>query len=746
MNLDFCEKLSLYEKPLEQLCKELTKKGQDAPLQLVEIFGRLQDFRILQSLEHSKKEAYRKKIKDLTCDICLILKYNFFDLKKQNVFQSLPNTAVPYSWSHVHYLDARNDLDFANKKVSEFIISSQMPLEMAKVLEFHDLACLKKSLGTLNLQINQAVNHIFSHSKEEADFLNANLASKEFFTSQQMLVRYAAQAEYPHFISWIDEILCWLSKHSTQEVNQVVKQFKLCILLGINANNILKYKNREIKNHFKFNSSFQHYLIQKTLDQITAQFPLSLSMYGQLVNLFEKSDDDRRLTSFYLYILKGLFSHEENKNLLIKQIHLAFSQNEKIDLFEVGHAVLKRLTVLPENNDDLYRILEYFLYLTHFVHTVDLTEAAKELLMAHLLTSHQEDKNQCCAELKKYAASFGIIQSPKVTRLAHLKETYENYYMMYPYDKYVENILEDWKNFKTNETHLKFIQQVELFIGSKISLKMVYIILIYPIFLPKVLDLFPQLEKLRNQLDLSPFFLPAKFVSERDSLISKFFDPQTCMINYLKNVNEIRAFNEIFPNLVNRIQLSILPDPFPNDENACFSITSKAQNVLSFLSPSSDGLAFISSWHQEGHYYPEFELTILASTQQPKSRRLNFTLEVHHEILKGEPLIEKFLSVMLRELCSESRLEKEEIKIDKQEESDLEEFNLYLKLFKPLRDEWQRILTLTNLDEPQKIGLLLLKFVKQVKIAARQSIASLTWKQNSEGNFETQNLIDISVQ
>lgn len=362
---------------LNKLWKCINEGESKKAVLLLRIFGSLQKDRVMKSLEEdsSKKHLYQREFQDLITDSQLILKYSLRNIKSgKRVLYSLPLSEPLYSWKKAGaYLDGVSDFEQAIARLTYFIFSSEMPLEMAKTLNLHTENFLVPPLHTHIQNLNETVHTLYSILKKESDLGTCRSIlkdKKKFMTLQQMLLRHAACVDGSEFVSWMDEIGNWISyEHYYGE--KFIAQFKLCHLIGISVRGRLMTSAQTVAPPkylpSKFYDSFQHYLIQKTLHQMTSYLSIHASVYDTLAAIFENCDAERRLVCFYLYLIRELFQETRKEKLLIQFIHL--TEEEDLTLFEKAIKVLDRVAenASPQTHSVLLKMacVYYLDYASH---------------------------------------------------------------------------------------------------------------------------------------------------------------------------------------------------------------------------------------------------------------------------------------------------------------------------------------------------------------------------------------------
>lgn len=354
--------------PSQKLSHFLRETEEKTAFILIRFFGWLQADRIKQA-ESSLSDLYDIQLVNVTKDFSLTLQHNLQNLKDQKCFAPLPLSELSqYSWDKKTYFNTATDLEFATLNATNYLLSAPMPLETAKALSLDPVIFLQKHLDNKISKMDERISFIFRELQDPHVDLHDALTKEfdhKFIPLQRMMLKYAASTDYPKFTSWLDEILCWSSSFLSadqvhEKMSPVIKQFKFCCLVGMTSKDILPAPQVPVKTTFKFNSSFQHYLIQKTLGQIQSYCPLPIAVLDELAKIFVKSDAKRRLTSFYLYTLKGMFG--DAKNPLIELINLAQPTPEE-SLLNRALNLLKRL--IQDEKSITYKILSCVTYVCY---------------------------------------------------------------------------------------------------------------------------------------------------------------------------------------------------------------------------------------------------------------------------------------------------------------------------------------------------------------------------------------------
>lgn len=857
---DFCSKMNPNKKDhLQKLYHLMSGDIDTKMLNLIKIFGRIQEHRISQSLESRLSELYQSKITVLTRDFTLILKYNLHSLKKQKIFKPLPlSSEFQYSWyqSH-HFLNVTKDHENARFNVTEFLFSSPMPLEMAKAMSFYDLPFLKENFSNYAKKIKKMSDFVFGLF-ENQELANENFPQgKKFVTIQLMLMRHAACMDDSGFKSWIDEILNWGSSNAPQKVNQVIRHFKLCHVVGITASLVLQGVHIASKPEL----SFKKFLTDKTIAQIDSLCPLPDEINKKLFEMFAFNEEHRRIASFYYFVIKDLFSFSLNKNALLELIDLAHPSEKDDSPLSKALNLLKRLTVdkefynilssityvfyadfihhfskyfLDQQKKDLlsniyikhtllsyqfnfanhlfftefiaicpsfffckiwyatreegledlvrnflsrisifqkpekiqhflriglsnlnlaipkdeypevHRLLKIFLYYFYFSYFIELNEEGKVFVIERLLNSTYEEQQKFVEWVEIYTKGLPNNKNPKEFKRERLFKLYNKYYADHK-DTNDNKPLNEWlESLENLEMPIKLIESIEAFISYKIPLDIVLLIILYPIHLLKIFSTIAHLKGLRQKLDLSLFFLPQSLVTERYHAIDALLDPEICTIAHVKGEFGSKYFNKIAI-LNDIIQASVMAAPahiisiletssilFPTIQKTQVNIAEKIQNTLCFLSSSTEfGVAYLINWIQSSkNGFPLLELTLLRSISHPESISLRFHLEISTEVLFQESFLHDLFNSMLTHLGIEILTNVEKKIFEKEDEE--EEFQFYLSSLQPLRECWKKFIETTQQSDPTNIGLKLFRFIKQLKISSRQTIARLSYLPSNE--------------
>lgn len=254
--------------------------------------------------------------------------------------------------------------------------------------------------------------------------------------------------------------------------------------------------------------------------------------------------------------------------------------------------------------------------------------------------------------------------------------------------------------------------------------------------------------------------MPSSVLAQRDGLLGEFLGPTASVYEGLGDKYGL-LFAQKIGHLFRCVQSSILPEPvfiktiastaltlFPTSSLAMVEKALQMQNILSFIS-SSSGLAYLIMWNQEEAGYPQFDITFIHSIYRPESRHQRFQLEIPSEIFKKESFLWTMLKTMLKKLCIETLKvndASQENKLRKKAKSEKEEFNLYLSSMESLKESWDNYCKQTMLVNPQEIGLSLFKFIKKIKVSARQMLAGLTYLPNLNVPIDSQNLRELAFQ
>lgn len=306
------------EANLSQLCKTIKKDEEKAEV-LLKIFGQLARSKVSDALVKPLKDVYQIKYENLLSDLELLITHNIANLWNEKPLKIVPNN-LQYSWKNqTHFLLSKSDDEISKKCLSLFIFSSGMPLELSIALNFRHITYLATALKKYNEDYNKMISLLFGTLKNASEM------------NQPLLISSAAIGT----TTWGEEFSQWVKETRAPEGEDFLKQLKIC--------QIFQYKfapHVEAKSSFKFDTSFRHYVIKKTLHQFAHL--ISTACYDELATLFVQSESERRVANFAFYMLRGLFSSEREPYVKLYLLAIGDQNN-----FEMTLKLIEKLTENP---------------------------------------------------------------------------------------------------------------------------------------------------------------------------------------------------------------------------------------------------------------------------------------------------------------------------------------------------------------------------------------------------------------
>lgn len=345
----FLTQKSPAKKNLQNLWGFLSQQDEDKDKILQQLFGRVQIPFLKKAIASTKIDLAQSRNDQ---DFWLVVKHNYENFKQQRRFDPLPLAErQKYSWSEQPYLHPKTDEEHANEASRLFFWTSPMPALYARTLGLDKEPPFLPSILKQSKAVNYAVQTIFDTLKENSS-VNVKDPSfsklDDFVPFQRRLLQYGADAEYPRFVSWKEEIDNWRT-HYPETSKAFDKFFKRWKLFEVFDRSIRK-KRKDPKSfsiplgsRFSFDTSFQHYLIQKTLHQVDACCPLPVEMYDQLAQTFLDHENDRQTLSFCLYILKEMFDPKKKPKHALTELYRHTTSHKTDPLTEQAQEILERV-------------------------------------------------------------------------------------------------------------------------------------------------------------------------------------------------------------------------------------------------------------------------------------------------------------------------------------------------------------------------------------------------------------------
>lgn len=340
--------------------------------QLINIFGRIQFGRICQNLEEASKKKYQNEYRQSFYNFATTLKYNSGALRQnlgknqqRQSFRPIEGDERKKYFSNEKGFSLLKIEELAEKNCIEFLCSSEMPIELGKALNLHSLSRLASLYKNIENMNNLLKKHLFATLTENSQLDLSEYpftSGKNFIPFQRMLLQYSAVVEGNRFSSWMEEILDWGNQYP--EVREkFLKNFKVCYCVDRTWKKLTNDQFPPVLDDqdapFDFDTSFQHFLIKKTLDQVVSLCPIPNELYCSLIKLFKKTDSNRDIFCFYLYVLRNLFFPTGDtqvnfvNTLLVEEI-------KETSLMEKALIVLDR--IVPKNKDQIRETLTHLTY------------------------------------------------------------------------------------------------------------------------------------------------------------------------------------------------------------------------------------------------------------------------------------------------------------------------------------------------------------------------------------------------
>lgn len=281
-----------------------------------------------------------------------------------------PSERRTYSWNKNTNLDRTSNSQYGFACVGKFFKTVEFPLELARIMGFFPSPLLKSLLETETQELNKTVAIAFEIFQKVPirPLSDYRFTPNSWISFQSILCRHAAMIEISfegsRLLSFAEEIINY-AKIQPQQVLKDELQLKLFHLIDFTFERVFfeekeaqkeketepvpsfqddlpderffsdKEKGKERKKESASTSyqeflpdkrifsekekegkgteeefvctSFQQYLIEKTLSQVTFYCPLAEEFRERLAHVFVASDEDRRLVCFFVFVFGNLF-------------------------------------------------------------------------------------------------------------------------------------------------------------------------------------------------------------------------------------------------------------------------------------------------------------------------------------------------------------------------------------------------------------------------------------------------------
>ncbi|KAF3362938.1 hypothetical protein PHSC3_000472 [Chlamydiales bacterium STE3] len=373
-----------------------------------------------------------------------------------------------------------------------------------------------------------------------------------------------------------------------------------------------------------------------------------------------------------------------------------------------------------------------FLSLAYTLIYLDLSTTEAEYLLNRFTDSKDADRDEMIKELQQYAMVIDKLEEkdPYEKRSAYLKKNLQNY--CHKRNTHWRKVLDNWEERGGYFFTFDFLQAFEKCTRRRLPLHLTIRAFCYPFFTKESVEIIRSLNTLKFAAYSSnnALFLPENYNTLQE-LISQLQESEIIIapgFNWLSNTHA-NAFSVVTYTAANLLQQAVLATPcylkpikflsqllFPQESNT--PELSYFQNQLIFYTGGgNDNLSFIAAWEKNDLSYPTLRMTFIFALEHPNTISIKIPLKLSQEAL-SLPYTQTLFDTMLFELG----FERQKVETFSENNASIEEeLGHYIATIPTLKEVWKECFLEEGSTE---IGLAIFQFVKELKIKARQSIAS----------------------